>query len=293
MAKNKVQTMIEIDIVTKGIESAEKAISNIDSSQGELYKHAQKVTRAIDKIREITNEYGENIPIAKAKELAKLMRIISEETADMASMDEVVIFNKKELDTLKKLEDSIDAIKTKIKNLKKEKATIPVKMEQERVSELKTQKTAKGADGKSVSLDALKNGDGSSKFETRGDLESLSKSADPKVAKAASAALHQLDITAAAAAEKVAKLDEEYQKLNATLQAKNEEYNNLSTSVKTLTDEEKAAYETVSKFTESQVKNIERATDASQKQGQEFVKTTKIINAQNATLGKAVKSLFS
>jgi chromosome segregation ATPase len=292
MAKKHTQT-IEIDIVTKGVDTAEKAIAGIDNSHGELYKHAQKVSKAIENIRSITAEYGDNIPITKAKELANYMKIIAEETSEMAELDEIVVFNKKESEHLKKISSEIDSIKSKLKEIKKEKINIPVKMEQERIEDLKSQKTTKGADGKSVSLSPLKNDDGSSKFNSKEDLVNLSKSADPKVAQAAQAALHQLSLTAEKASAKVAVLEQEYNKLNNTLQQKNEEYNNLSTTIRTLTNEEKVAFETTSKFTEEQVKHIKQAIEASQKEGAEFVRTSKSIDQHNTSLGGAVKQLFS
>jgi hypothetical protein len=208
MAKKHTQT-IEIDIVTKGVDTAEKAIAGIDNSHGELYKHAQRVSKAIENIRSITAEYGDNIPITKAKELANYMKIIAEETSEMAELDEIVVFNKKESEHLKKISSEIDSIKSKLKEIKKEKINIPVKMEQERIEDLKSQKTTKGADGKSVSLSPLKNDDGSSKFNSKEDLVNLSKSADPKVAQAAQAALHQLSLTAEKASAKVAVLEQE------------------------------------------------------------------------------------
>jgi chromosome segregation ATPase len=292
MAKKHVQT-IEIDVVTRGVEAAEKSIAGIDSSHGELYKHAQKVTKAIEKIRNITSMYGDNIPVAKAKELANYMKIISEETSDMADLNEVTIVNKKETENLKKISAEIESIQKRLKEIKKEKINVPIEIEKERLEELKTQKTAKGADGKSVSLSPLKNEDGSSKFETKADLEKLASSDDLKVAQAAQAALHQLGLSAEKASAKIAALNQEHDKLTNSLRQKNEQYNELSTTVRTLTDEEKTSFESVSKFTDELLRKILEATDATQKQGEEFVRTSKAIDGQGVSIGRAVKSLFS
>lgn len=294
MAKqDKITKIIEIDIVTKGTDLAQKAIDGIDSSQGALYNSAQKIQKRINKIKEITQEYGENIPVAKAKEMSTYMREISEEMAAMADMDEIVIFNKKESDRLQKISDEIQNITNKIKTIQNTKAKISVEMEAERIEDLKKQKTAKGADGKSVSLSSLKNEDGSSKFNSKADLEKLAKDKDEEVAKAAQAALHQLGITAQKAATKIATLTEEENKLQESLRKHNEEYNNLSHITKTLSNEEKTRYETASKYMSEHVKGVEKAVEAAQKEGEEFVKAGKKVDGHNISLGRAVKSLFS
>lgn len=292
MAKKVINT-IEIDIVTKGFDTAEKAVKNIDSGQGELYNKAQKVNKAVEKGRAIIKEYGDSMPVAKAKELEKYMRIISEETADMAEMDEIVIFNKKESENLRKIEDAMNSIKARIKEIQKLKVSLPKDMEENRIKELKTQKTVKGADGKSVSMDALRDKDGNAQFNSKADLEMMAKSSDVKVQKAAQAALHQLGITAQKSADKIKLLNEEEAKLNNTLDAKRSAYNDLATVVRKITDEEKVSFETVSKFTEEQVKQVQKVVEETQKQGDAFVKTSKSIDKHNASLGGAVKQLFS
>lgn len=294
MAKqDKITKIIEIDVITKGTDIAQKAIEGIDSSQGALYNSAQKIQKRISKIKEITQEYGENIPVAKAKEMSTYMREISEEMSAMADMDEVVVFNKKEADRLQKISDEIQNIANKIKSIQNTKAKIAVEMETERIEDLKKQKTAKGADGKSVSLSSLKNEDGSSKFNSKADLEKLAKDKDEEVAKAAQAALHQLGITAQKAATKIATLTEEENKLQESLRKHNEEYNSLSHVTKTLSNEEKTRYETASKYMSEHVKGVEKAVEAAQKEGEEFVKAGKKVDGHNVSLGRAVKSLFS
>lgn len=294
MAKqDKITKIIEIDVITKGTDIAQKAIEGIDSSQGALYNSAQKIQKRISKIKEITQEYGENIPVAKAKEMSTYMREISEEMSAMADMDEVVVFNKKEADRLQKISDEIQNISNKIKSIQNTKAKISVEMETERIEDLKKQKTAKGADGKSVSLSSLKKEDGSSKFNSRADLEKLATDKDEEVAKAAQAALHQLGITAQKAAAKIAILEAEEGKLQESLRQCNEEYNSLSHVTKTLSNEEKTRYETASKYMSEHVKGVEKAVEAAQKEGEEFVKAGKKVDGHNVSLGRAVKSLFS
>jgi vacuolar-type H+-ATPase subunit I/STV1 len=166
-------------------------------------------------------------------------------------------------------------------------------MEQERINELKTQKTARNSSKQDVSLDPLRHPDGTARFNSKEDLENLSKDSDPKVAKAAAAALHQLSVTADKAKKKIDELDQEYVKLTQQLQEANEKYNDLSSSTRILTEEEKANYDTVSKFAQEQTKSIEQVTEASQKQGEEYVKTSKALDKQQTSLKGAVKQLFS
>ena len=158
MAKKHTQT-IEFDIITKGMDTAEKSLSGMVDNTGDLGKKARDVLKDIGKARDIMEEYGDEIPIAKAKELYKILQRIATNSEAISEMDTIQIFGPKEQEKLKKINAQISEYNKKIKaqiDLEKEAS----KKRDDRIEQLKGQKTATLTDEKggkkSVKLDSIK-----------------------------------------------------------------------------------------------------------------------------------------
>ena len=72
MAKKKQTQIIELDVITKGLETTEKNFQKLIGNTGDMGKKAKSVLEDIGNIRDLIDEFGEEIPITQAKELQKL-----------------------------------------------------------------------------------------------------------------------------------------------------------------------------------------------------------------------------
>ena len=97
MAKTKQKQVIEIDVLTKGLDAAEKGFQSLAGNTGELRKKADVVLKYTKKLRELIDQYGDEIPIKEAKELSQILQKISNISNDITNMDEFSIFSKEQL----------------------------------------------------------------------------------------------------------------------------------------------------------------------------------------------------
>ena len=157
MAKKQVQ-VIEIDVITKGLDTAQNSFKTMADSGGELGKKSKEILKDIGKARTIMEEYGDEMPIGKAKELQKILEKISNNADDVSQMESVKVFGDKELEKIKKINSQIDEYNNKIKEQRELQKDLAKKRD-DRIEKLKTQKTANLTqdDGskKSVKLDSI------------------------------------------------------------------------------------------------------------------------------------------
>jgi chromosome segregation ATPase len=246
MAKKHTQ-IIEFDIITKGMDTAEKSLSGMVDNTGDLGKKAKDVLKDIGKARDIMEEYGEEIPISKAKELYKILQRIATNSEAISEMDTIQIFGPKEQEKLKKINAQITEYNKKIKaqiDLEQEAA----KKRNDRIEQLKGQKTATLTDDKggkkSVKLDSIKD-----KWKDKGDLEKIrdSKSSSNEEREAAIAVLQQLTKAEEDYAKTVQESQEKQKNYNAKIAELKNEKATLATTTRETTEEEKTAGESVQK----------------------------------------------
>lgn len=290
MAKKQVQ-VIEIDVITKGLNTAEGSFEAMSSVGGELGKKSKEILKDIGRARAIMEEYGDEMPIGKAKELQKILEKISGSADDISQMDTVKVFGDKEIEKIKKINAQIDEYNKKIKEQQQLQKDLAAKKDA-RIEQLKGQKTANLTqdDGtkKSVKLDSIKD-----KWNTKEDLTKLSTTGSDAEKEAAKAVLEQL---AKAEDQYTAALEESQKKITgyegsiADLKTAKAE---MATTTRDLTDAEKLAGESTAMFAQTQASALGKVIESNQKLGNTAIDTSNKLKKQQASLGGVVKSLFS
>ena len=114
----KTTQIIEIDVISKGLDNLEKEFNKVNENSGELTKKSNEIKKNIAKMKELIAEYGEEMPISKAKELEKLLKKVATSSEEISEMDDIKIFGDKELEKFKKITSQIDVLNKKLKQQK-------------------------------------------------------------------------------------------------------------------------------------------------------------------------------
>jgi TP901 family phage tail tape measure protein len=290
MAKKQTQ-IIELEVITKGVETAEKSFKGMVDNTGDLGKKSKEILKELEKVKQITSEYGDEVPIDKARELEKILKKIATVSDEISEMDEVQVFGPKELETLKKINKQLDEYNTKIKK----QAELVAEAEQrkkDRVEQLKGQKTVVDPNDnkKRVKLDSIQG-----KWKDAGDLTRIkddpnSSNEQRKAAIAILAQLTKAENDYAATIQAINKQTAEYNTKIAELKGEKAE---LATTTRQTTDVERLAGESTATWASSLSKSIGAAVKANQELGRSSVDTSEKLKKQEASIGGAVKALFS
>ena len=284
--------VIEIDVISKGLDNLEKEFSKINDNSGDLTKKSNEIKKNIAKMKELIAEYGEEMPISKAKELEKLLKKVAVSSEEISEMDDIKIFGDKELEKFKKITSQIDTLNKKLKQQKQLQEDAATKRDS-RIEQLKTQSTVTHTDetGKKTKLstDSVKG------WKSKEDLQEIQRNnlPDSKEYKIATALLQQYEAAERQYANTITESEANITKYNEQLANLKAEKASLSTETRQLTDEERVLAETTNKFATEQAKALDQTIDSQQKLGAETVKTNKSIKDQTMSIGKAAKAFFS
>lgn len=288
MAKKKQTQIIELDVITKGLETTEKNFQKLIGNTGDMGKKAKSVLEDIGKIRDLINEFGEELPITQAKELQKLFEKISKKADDISELETISIFSDKELKKFNNLTNQIDNLLSKKKDLGalKESAT---RTYNERIESLKNQKTVADPENKKrVSLKSIEG-----KWQNQEDLEELAGSSNLETQRAALGVLKQIEDACdkyANSLNSISSSSEEYTKKIKELE---EQKRALVETTRSLTDEEKTAAESAAIWSSEQSVYIKQAIESNQKLGNTAIAMRKETDKQSGSLKNVTKALFS
>lgn len=293
MAKNKQVQVIEIDVLTKGLDTTEKNFKSLVGNTGELGKRAELVIKQTQKIRDLISEYGDEIPLKEAKELSTMLKKISEYSNRILSIDDISIFNEEELKRVTKINSQLDIFQKKLRDLEKNKPQIELDARSKRdarINELKSQKTATNIDGKSVSLKSI---EGS--WNTKKDLQNIMKksTADSAEYKAAEAVIYQINKAQIAYNDTLKETEEEITKLENKIKELAIKKSQVSASGILPIDEIKSSAEDVTAWADNMKKSVDKAVESNQKMGNTAISTSKGLDKQASSFGTVVKAVFS
>ena len=290
MAKKQVQ-VIEVDVITKGLNTAENSFKTMTENTGDLGKKSKEILKDIGKARSLMEKYGDEMPIDEARELQKILERIGNNADDISAMDSIKVFGDKEIEKIKKINSQLDEYNKKIKEQEQLQKDLAAKRD-ERIEKLKTQKTANltQSDGtkKSVKLDSIQG-----KWNTKEDLDKLSTTGTAEEQEAAKAVLEQMS----KAQEQYTKaLDESVKKVTSyknTISDLKVAKAEIAVTTRELTDAEKFAGESTAMFAQTQASQLGKIIESNQKLGNSAIDTSNKLKKQQASLGGVVKSLFS
>lgn len=287
MAKKQVQ-QIEIDVVAKGLANTQKQFEELAKEQNLMGEKSQKVLKYIEKINSITKEYGENMPISKAKEVAEYFGRIAKNAEEISEMDTVNILSDKDAERLSTINERIKELNRQLNELKKNGSANIQSNFKSRVEELKNQQTARNQDGKSVKLDTIKG-----KWNSYEDLETLSKSSNIKEQQAALAVMYQWDEAAKKLTTDQEALNKQISQLSSKLKDYKDQGKAITSTLKKVSNEQKTAAESAAIFANAQQQAFQETIIVSQEAGSDTVQLTNSLGKQQGSLGGVVKSLFS
>lgn len=293
MAKNKQVQVIEIDVLTKGLDTTEKNFKSLVGNTGELGKRAELVIKQTQKIRDLISEYGDEIPLKEAKELSTMLKKISEYSNRILSIDDISIFNEEELKRVTKINSQLDIFQKKLRDLEKNKPQIELDARSKRdtrINELKSQKTATNADGKSVSLKSI---EGS--WNSKKDLQNIMKKStvDSAEYKAAEAVIYQINKAQIAYNDTLKETEEEITKLENKIKELAIKKSQVSASGILPIDDIKSSAEDVAAWADNMKKSVDKAVESNQKMGNTAISTSKGLDKQASSFGTVVKAVFS
>lgn len=293
MAKNKQVQVIEIDVLTKGLDTAEKNFKSLVGNTGELGKRAESVIKQTQKIRDLISEYGDEIPLKEAKELSTMLKKISDYSNRILSMDDISIFNEEELKRVTKINSQLDIFQKKLRDLEKNKPQIELDARSKRdsrINELKSQKTATNIDGKSVFLKSIEG-----RWNDKKDLQNIMKksTADSAEYKAAEAVIYQINKAQIAYNDTLKETEEEITKLENKIKELAIKKSQVSASGILPIDDIKSSAEDVAAWADNMKKSVDKAVESNQKMGNTAISTSKGLDKQASSFGTVVKAVFS
>lgn len=291
MAK-KITQQIELDIMAKGLNTLKQNFAEMATNTGNLGKEATSIIKYAERIEKIISQYGDSIPIVEAKQMQILFEKIANSSKTIGKMDKFDLVDEASLKKLEKAKEEYASIQSQIKNIQQEISKQTRKNSAQsivatRAKELQQQKQA-NLNNKPVSLEPIKG-----KWKTKGDLENLSSSVDPKVAQAAAAALEQLSKAEEKQNAYVAKLSASQKELSDKLKALESSIQQIAPQIRELSIEEQTAAESAELFGDAQSRSLGMVTKATQEAGESTIKFTSSLEKQKNGIGLAVKSLFS
>lgn len=294
MAKKKHETSIVVDVQTKGLNEQLKYWSSITEEQGELYDYAQKIIKSIKQGLNILGKYDDAIPLDEAKELSRIYETITKHSAKIESMEETHIFSQAELKRIREINDLIAKTTVKIQALekaKKEEEAAAKKSDAEVLSRIKGQKTVSATD-----KDGNRVGGSTEKIQGANSREDLQKivddNVDPEAVKAATAALIQMDKAQVAHNKTIADYNTKIEKAKQVRGSYYSELDTIRGKVQKVDQAHRDYASGLEEFSEAQKKNIEDAIKNSAALGQTAVNTSRAMDEQNTSLGKAAGSLI-
>lgn len=288
MAKKKQTQIIELDVITKGLETTEKNFQKLIGNTGDMGKKAKSVLEDIGKIRDLIDEFGEELPITQAKELQKLFEKISKKADDISELETISIFSDKELKKFNNLTNQIDNLLSKKKDLGalKESAT---RTYNERIESLKNQKTVADPENKKrVSLKSIEG-----KWQNQEDLKELAGSSNLETQRAALGVLKQIEDACDKYADSLNSINNSSEEYTKKIKELEEQKRALAETTRSLTDEEKTAAESAAIWSSEQSVYIKQAIESNQKLGNTAIAMRKETDKQSGSLKNVTKALFS
>lgn len=288
MAKKKQTQIIELDVITKGLETTEKNFQKLIGNTGDMGKKAKSVLEDIGKIRDLIDEFGEELPITQAKELQKLFEKISKKADDISELETISIFSDKELKKFNNLTNQINNLLSKKKDLYalKESAT---RTYNERKESLKKQKTvADPENNKRVSLKSIEG-----KWKNEEDLKELAGSSNLETQRAALGVLKQIEDACDKYADSLNSISSSSEEYTKKIKELEEQKRALVETTRSLTDEEKTAAESAAIWSSEQSVYIKQAIESNQKLGNTAIAMRKETDKQSSSLKNVTKALFS
>lgn len=288
MAKKKQTQIIELDVITKGLETTEKNFQKLIGNTGDMGKKAKSVLEDIGKIRDLIDEFGEELPITQAKELQKLFEKISKKADDISELETISIFSDKELKKFNNLTNQIDNLLSKKKDLGalKESAT---RTYNERIESLKNQKTVADPENKKrVSLKSIEG-----KWQNQEDLKELASSSNLETQRAALGVLKQIEDACDKYADSLNSISSSSEEYTKKIKELEEQKRALVETTRSLTDEEKTAAESAAIWSSEQSVYIKQAIESNQKLGNTAIAMRKETDKQSGSLKNVTKALFS
>lgn len=288
MAKKKQTQIIELDVITKGLETTEKNFQKLIGNTGDMGKKAKSVLEDIGKIRDLIDEFGEELPITQAKELQKLFEKISKKADDISELETISIFSDKELKKFNNLTNQIDNLLSKKKDLDALKESA-ARTYNERKESLKNQKTVADPENKKrVSLKSIEG-----KWKNEEDLKELAGSSNLETQRAALGVLKQIEDAYDKYGDSLNSISSSSEEYTKKIKELEEQKRALVETTRSLTDEEKTAAESAAIWSSEQSVYIKQAIESNQKLGNTAIAMRKETDKQSGSLKNVTKALFS
>lgn len=290
MARKKQTQIIELDVITKGLETTEKNFGKLVDNTGDMGKKAKSVLSDVEKIRKLIDEFGKEMPITQAKELQKLFEKIAKKADDISQLESITIFSDKELKKFNSISTQIDNLIKKQKELKELESKAETDY-QSRITGLKKQKTVAdpSGTGKRINLKPIEG-----KWNDEKDLQTIAgNSSDIKAQQAALAVLKQINEAEETRKKVLEGIKESNASYGQAIEELTKKQQELVSTTRSLTSEEKTYAESTSLWAGQQAASTKKAIESNQKLGNSMIGVKNKSEEQANGLGKAAKALFS